>query len=148
LHQTFLDIAYQEALKAYKQGEVPVGAVLVKNNKIITKGHNQYLKKQCAIFHAEQFVILKACKKLDNWRLDGCVLYSSLEPCLMCTGAIIQSRISKIIFSALDEKAGCILSQYSIINDKILATNLTYEYMPDKRSTELLKKFFKEKRRN
>ncbi|MDD5456661.1 MAG: nucleoside deaminase [Candidatus Margulisbacteria bacterium] len=147
MQQSFLNIAYEEALKAYEKGEVPVGAVLVKNNRVIARGHNQYLKKKCAIYHAEQSVILKACKKLDNWRLDGCVLYSSLEPCLMCTGAIIQSRIGRIIFSALDEKAGCIISQYSIIHDKILATNTQYEYLPDDRSVRLLKKFFKEKRR-
>ena len=96
-HQKYLNLAFQEAKKAYSKDEVPVGAILLKDDKVIAKAHNLKEKKQSATKHAEILVIEKASKKLHNWHLDDCTLYVTLEPCAMCAGAIMQSRIKKVI---------------------------------------------------
>ncbi len=147
-HKKFLDLAYKEALKAYQKGEVPVGAVIVKGDKVISKGHNLRLNKNNPIYHAEIVAIEKASKKLNSWRLDDCVLYTTLEPCLMCTGAIQQARIKKVVFSAKDQKGGCVVSQYHIFDDNKLPFKIEYEYIEDERSSKILKRFFKEKRQD
>ena len=100
MNYDFMDLAFVEAEKAFKVGEGPVGAVIVKNGKVIAAAYNQKEKKRCAIYHAEILAILKACKKLKSWRLDDCDMYVTLDPCPMCAGAIKQSRI-KNVFSAL-----------------------------------------------
>ena len=92
----FMEEALKEAKKSYHQGDVPVGAIIVKNQKIISKGHNKKEKMQVATRHAEMIAIEKACKKLKTWHLDDCILYVTMEPCLMCAGAILQSRIKKL----------------------------------------------------
>ena len=99
----YMDLAFMEAEKAFKIGEVPVGAVIVKNGKVLAKTHNIKEKSKCSINHAEILAILKASKKLKNWRLDGCDIYVTLEPCPMCASAIKQSRI-KNVYSALSNK--------------------------------------------
>lgn len=104
----FMRAALAEAKKAEAKGEVPVGAVIVKEGKIIARGHNQREEKQNALSHAEIECINMACKVLGTWRLEGCKMYVTLEPCPMCTGAIINSRISTLVFGAFDSKAGCI----------------------------------------
>ena len=104
--EKYMNIALKEAKKAYKKGEIPVGAVIVKNNKIIAKGHNLKEKKKMSTGHAEILVINKACKKLKNWRLNDCELYVTLEPCMMCSGAIIQSRISTVIYGTENLNSG------------------------------------------
>lgn len=96
----YMKKAYQEALKAYLMDEVPIGAIIVKNDRIIAKAHNQKEKNQSAIAHAEILAIQKANKKLKSWHLDDCILYVTLEPCAMCAGAILQSRIKKVIYGA------------------------------------------------
>ena len=111
--EKFMKEALKEAKKAYLKDEVPVGCVIVKDNKIIARGHNTKEKKKNAILHAEIVALTKAQKKLNDWRLNGCILYVTLEPCLMCTGAIINSRIKTVIFGAYDLKAG---SMDSVIN--------------------------------
>lgn len=98
----FLKIAYTEAIKAFKSDDVPVGAIIVKDNQIISKGYNQRIQKNNAIYHAEILVIERACRKLKTWRLDGCILYTTLEPCLMCAGAIIQSSASPGYFLRIE----------------------------------------------
>ena len=98
--------ALHQASKAAKKKEVPIGAVIVKNNKIISSGFNKRECKKNALYHAEIIAIEKACKRLKSWRLSGCELYVTLEPCPMCMGAIINSRISKVVFGAYDKKAG------------------------------------------
>ena len=108
-----MDRALTLAFKAAEKGEVPVGAVIVKNGEIIAEGRNRREEKQNALSHAEIEAINTACKKLKSWRLDGCELYVSLEPCPMCTGAIINARIKTVIFGAYDSKAG---SMDSVIN--------------------------------
>lgn len=96
------------ARQAAKDGEVPVGAVIVKNGKIIAEGRNMREAKQNALSHAEIEAINNACKQLNSWRLDGCEMYVTLEPCPMCAGAIINSRIDTLVFGAYDMKAGSI----------------------------------------
>lgn len=102
----YMDIALKEAKKALKCGEVPVGAIIVKSNKIISKAYNKKEKSMNAIKHAEIIAISKASKKLKNWRLDDCTIYVTMEPCMMCCGAIEQSRISKIVYGTKNENYG------------------------------------------
>ncbi len=103
----FMKEAIVEAKKAYSDGEVPVGAVIVKDGEIIAKGRNHREQKQNALSHAEIEAINSACKTLGSWRLDDCELYVTLEPCPMCTGAIINARIKKVVFGAFDSSMGC-----------------------------------------
>lgn len=108
-----MDRALTLAFEAAEKGEVPVGAVIVKNGEIIAEGRNRREEKKNALSHAEIEAINTACKKLKSWRLNGCELYVTLEPCPMCTGAIINARIKTVIFGAYDSKAG---SMDSVIN--------------------------------
>ena len=96
----YMNIALVEAKKSLKKGNFPVGAVIVKNNKVIAKSHNTKNTKNVSIYHAEVIAIIKACKKLKSWRLNDCAIYVTLEPCPMCMGAIIESRISKVFYLA------------------------------------------------
>ena len=100
----YMKEALKEAKKAYKKNEVPVGAVIVKDGVIIARAHNLRESKENAIAHAEILCIQKACKKLNSWRLDNALLYVTLEPCAMCSGALSQARIGKVIFGAKDLK--------------------------------------------
>ncbi len=100
-------LALLEALKAQNKQEVPVGAVIIKDGKVIAKAHNQRESTQIATAHAELLVIEKACKKLKSWRLEECVMYVTLEPCAMCSGAAILARIEGIVYGANDPKGGC-----------------------------------------
>ena len=135
-----------EAKKAYKKDEVPIGAVVVKDNKIISRGYNQRISKNNALLHAEIVAIQKATKKLNNWRLDECELWVSLEPCLMCVGAILQARISKVYFFAKNEKEGAIISKYSILDDNKLPQKVKYKFIPIDEASIILKEFFRKKR--
>lgn len=114
----YMDLAYTLAQKANKKNDVPVGAVIVKNNRIIAKGFNKKEKKQNAIYHAEIIAINKACKKLKSFRLDDCTIYVTLEPCPMCCGAILNTRLSKICFGAYDKNYGCCGGKYNFLEDK------------------------------
>ena len=102
----FMKSAINQALKARDLDEVPIGAVIVQNGKIIAKAHNLMEKTQIATAHAEVLAINKACKKLKSWRLDGAEMYVTIEPCPMCAGAIINSRISRVFYGAYDNKWG------------------------------------------
>lgn len=141
----FMNIAIKEAKKAYLKDDVPVGAVIVKNNKIITKAYNKKEKNNNAIAHAEILAIQKACKKLKTWHLEECVLYVTLEPCMMCTGAIIQSRIKKIVYACPNINYGFLINNNDIqqYNIKIECTNNNYL----EESKNLLQQFFKSKRK-
>lgn len=145
-HKKFIEVAYKEAVKAYKKDEVPVGAVIVKDGVVVAKGHNQRVSKKNPLLHAEVVVIQKAAKKLGSYRLDDCVLYVTLEPCLMCTGAIIQARVKQVVFAARNEKEGAVISKYTILDDRKFSHNPDYIYLPDERCSEILKRFFKQKR--
>ena len=133
----YMKIALKEAKKAYKNGDVPVGAIIIRNNKIISKAHNKKERKKSAIMHAEIIAINKACKKLHTWHLDDCILYTTMEPCMMCCGAIEQSRIKKIVFSVENNKYGC---------HKYLKNVKIHKYINKNESEKLLKSFFKDKR--
>ena len=146
MKEKFLKEAYKEALKAYEKGEVPIGAVVVKDGKVIGRGHNQRIEKKNALYHAEIVAIEDACRNIGNWRLDDCEMYITLEPCVMCAGAIMQSRIKKVIFGAKDEKGGAVISQYTLFSDNKLPFKVEVEYLEDKKCSEILKKFFKERR--
>lgn len=98
--------ALKEAKKAYDNGEIPIGAIIVKDGKIIARAHNQKEEKNDATKHAEIIAIQKASKKVQGWRLENCEMYVTLEPCMMCTGAIIQSRIKKVYIGAMNERLG------------------------------------------
>jgi tRNA(adenine34) deaminase len=136
----FMKLALKKAEKALETDEVPVGAVIANSSgKIISSGFNTVEKNGSCIMHAEIKAILKAQKKLENWRLDGCVLYVTLEPCIMCCGAILLSRISKVVFGAADPKGGF---SSSLLNGKIEVASGIME----KESSLLLKSFFKSKR--
>ena len=111
----FMNKAYKEALKALNEDEVPVGAIIVKDDKIIARAHNKKEHSNIATAHAEILAINKANKKLNTWHLDNCVMYVTLEPCVMCVGAIIQSRIKKVVYGAKSYQDGAIESAIKII---------------------------------
>ena len=142
-----MKLAYKEALKAFEEDEVPVGCVIVKDDKVIARAHNRKEKKNCAIFHAEIECINKATKKLNNWNLKGCELYVTLEPCMMCTGAIVNSRIDKIYYGCKDPKGGALVSNINLMDIKNLNHYPETEGgLMENECSELLKKFFKNKR--
>ena len=118
MDEYFMNLAFLEAKKAYKKNDVPVGALIVKNNKIISKAFNTKNIKNCAINHAEINVIKNACKKLHTWHLDDCILYVTMEPCLMCCGAILQARIGKVVYGAKCDKFGYAGSIDNVLNSK------------------------------
>ena len=110
----YMNIAYKEALKAYDKNEIPVGVVIVQNDKIISKAHNLRDTKQIVTRHAEIIAIEKANKKLNNWRLNNCILYSTLEPCNMCYEVIKESKIQKIIYGAKNQSCNNKKDNYQI----------------------------------
>ena len=114
-HEFYMSLAYEEALKAKAQGEVPVGAVIVKNNEIISRAYNQKEQTQSVLSHAEILAVSSASLRLKTWRLEGCLIYVTLEPCLMCKGAIESARISQLIYACKDLKLEGVDSQK---NDK------------------------------
>ncbi len=111
-----MSIALKEARKAYEKGEVPVGCVIVKDDEVIARAHNLVETKQTAAAHAEMLAIQKATKKLGSWRLEGCNLYVTLEPCIMCSGAIINSRIPTVIYGAKEPKFGAHESKTNVFD--------------------------------
>ena len=113
----FMRLALEEAQKAEALGEVPIGAVLVYEDQIIARAHNSRELTQNATNHAELLVIQEACKKIGSWRLEKTTLYVTLEPCPMCAGAILQSRVPRVVYGARDLKAGCVDSLYRLLND-------------------------------
>lgn len=148
MHEKYMRKALKEALKANYKDEVPIGCIIVKNGEILARAHNLRETKQQSINHAEILAIQKACKKLGSWRLEHCTLYVTLEPCCMCAGAILQSRIETVVYGASDPKGGSIDStiqmyKYPGFNHY---PNVIAGIMEDECSL-LLKKFFKNKRK-
>ncbi|MHB1315359.1 MAG: tRNA adenosine(34) deaminase TadA [Christensenellales bacterium] len=147
INSYFMLEAIKEARKAAKKDEVPVGAVIVQGGRIIARGHNVRESKRTPLGHAEIVAIGKAAKKLGGWRLINCEMYVTLEPCPMCTGAALQSRIAKICYGAPDPKAGCCGSLYRLHEDKRF--NHTMDVKGPMMATEclaLLKEYFEHKR--
>jgi len=115
--RTYMLAAMEEAKKAETLGEVPIGAVIVYKEEIIGRAHNLRETSQIAVTHAELMAIQQACETMGSWRLEETTLYVTLEPCPMCAGAILQSRIPRVVYGARDLKAGCVDSLYRLLND-------------------------------
>ncbi len=144
----FMEEALSQARKAYKKGEVPIGAVLVCNGKIIAKSYNQRERRQNALSHAEINVIKKGCRRLKSWRLDDCELYVTLEPCPMCAGGICNARIKKVYIGAKEK------TSFDNLCEKIFTSNrlnhkVEFEFVNDYQEvcSNLLSDFFKIKRK-
>lgn len=147
--EKFMKIALKEAKKAYDLGEVPIGAVIVKDNKVLAKAYNKRNKSKIATHHAEILAIQKACKKLGDWRLENTQMYITLEPCPMCAGAIVNSRIEKVFFGAYEKKSGACLSNHQLLFENGLNHKVEVEGgVLDTQCSELLKSFFKNKRKD
>lgn len=148
MENKFMKDALKEAQKAYEKLEVPVGCVIVKDGKIIARAHNQKETKLDTTKHAEILAIQKASKKLESWRLIDCEMYVTLEPCSMCAGAIINSRIKKVYIGALDEKTGAAGSVLNLFEDYTFNHKVEIEKgIMQQECEEILKNFFKELRK-
>ena len=146
MEEKFMKEALKQAKKAASIGETPIGAVIVHDGEIVARGYNKRETKKNALLHAEIIAINKACKKLGGWRLPRCEMYVTLEPCPMCAGAIINSRIKRLIYGAPDSKAG---SFGSVVN----MAELPYNHKPEivsgvcrEECSEILSRFFRELR--
>lgn len=147
LDEKFMYQAIKEAQKAESLNEVPVGCVIVRDNKIIARGHNLRETKNDPTMHAEIVAIRKACKKMKSWRLVGCTIYITIEPCSMCAGTILWSRLDKIVYGAKDPKGGAIVSSIKLFDSpninhypEIVGGVLKEE------CADIIKAFFKKKR--
>lgn len=143
----FMQEALDEAKKGLAKGEVPVGAVLTFNNEIIAKGHNSPISSNDPSCHAEVNTIREAANILKNYRLEKTSLYVTLEPCAMCCGLLIHSRIENLIFAALDPKSGAVMSNASLLDASFINHKVNYSQGPlATQSSELLKSFFRARR--
>tara|TARA_B110000014_G_scaffold50258_1_gene33391 strand:+ start:566 stop:997 length:432 start_codon:yes stop_codon:yes gene_type:complete len=142
-----MELAYEEALKAYKKNEIPVGAIIELNGEVISKGHNLSISEPDPTAHAEIIALRKAAKKLQNYRLNGASMYVTLEPCYMCAAAIVHSRIDNLVFAAIDEKTGAVVSQGSYFDQSHVNHKVSYSQGElIKESSDILRKFFEDKR--
>jgi len=143
----FMKLALQEALNAYDLGEVPVGAVVVKDGRVIGRGHNLREKLSDPTAHAEIIAITAASEAVGGWRLEGCDLYVTLEPCPMCSGALINSRMRRVVFGAYDPKAGCCGTLMNLVQDTRFnhVCDVAGGVMEDD-CADLLKLFFRQRR--
>jgi tRNA(adenine34) deaminase len=147
----FIAQALKEAHKAYKKGEVPIGAIITLENKIISRGFNKCIMLSDPTAHAEIIALRKAAKKLKNYRLNDCFLYVTIEPCPMCAGALVNARIKKIIFGAYDVKAGACKSVFEITNNRKLNHQIEFdgnkkEYL-NIECAEIIRNFLKNRRK-
>lgn len=117
MHETYMRMALRQAEEARQEGEVPVGAIIVQGERVIAAAHNQREQLHDPTAHAEMIAITQAAEALSDWRLDGCRLYVTLEPCPMCAGAILQARIPLVIYGATDPKAGAVNTLYHLLDD-------------------------------
>jgi len=144
----FMKEALKEAKKAYNKLEVPVGAIIVKEGKIIARGYNRKEEKKDPTKHAEIIAIEKACKKLENWRLIDCDMFVTLEPCPMCAGAIMNSRIHNLYIGTMEEKSGACGSKINILENYNFETKVNVENnILSEDCKKILKNFFKERRK-
>ena len=144
----FMKKALKQAEHAIALGEVPIGCIIVYDKKIIGRGYNRRNTMKTALAHAEITAISKACKKLGDWRLEGCTMYITLEPCQMCSGAIVQSRIDRIVIGAENPKAGCAGSILNLLDRPEFnhQVEITRDICKEE-SIELLQRFFKNLRK-
>ncbi|MBQ9267051.1 MAG: nucleoside deaminase [Clostridia bacterium] len=147
MNEKFMKLALKEAKKAYEKQEVPIGAVIVKDDIVIAKAHNLREVKNQACAHAEILAIEKACKKLDNWRLEECDMYVTLEPCAMCAGAILNARMRNVYIAAKEPRSGACGSQINLFEDYVYNHKVHYETgILEEEARTLMQSFFKERR--
>ena len=146
--EKYIKLALKEAKKALLKDEVPIGCVIVKDDKIIAKGHNLRETKKSVIKHAEIVAIEKACKKLGSWRLVDCEIYVTLEPCAMCAGAIYQARIAKVIYGADDLKGGALGGNFNLYEQKFNHYPEVVKGVLKKECSSIISNYFKTKRNN
>ncbi|MGX7030073.1 tRNA adenosine(34) deaminase TadA [Vagococcus zengguangii] len=143
----YMEEAIKEAYRAQAKGEVPIGAVVVYQGKIVGRGHNLRETTQNAITHAEMMAIQEACQSLGSWRLEECDLFVTLEPCVMCSGAIVLSRVEQVFYGAVDPKGGATESLYQLLSDERLNHQVAIETgILEEECGQLLKDFFKKLR--
>ena len=143
----FMERAFELAVESFDDEEVPVGAVIVKDGKIIGEGRNKVISKNDVTSHAEINALRNASKNTNNYRLNDCLMYVTLEPCHMCAKAALDARLSSIVFAAKEPKTGSIVSIDNFLDKKIFNHNVTYRFgLMESRSSKLLKKFFKLRR--
>ncbi len=146
--EKYMLLALKEAKKAYNKNEVPIGAVLVENDRVIARAHNMREIKQLTMGHAEMLCLEKANKKKKLWRLDEATMYVTIEPCPMCAGAILQARIKRLVFGAVDIKAGCAGSLYNLLNDSRFNHKVDISSgILENECSQIMKKFFSELRK-
>jgi len=144
LEEKFMLLAIEEAKKAFNKKEVPIGAIIVKDNEVIARAHNLRETSKNATSHAELIAIQDACNLLGGWRLTDCILYVTIEPCPMCAGAILQSRIKKVVIGAMDAKAGACGSILNLLNNPKFNHQTEIETgVLEEECSQLMKKFFK-----
>ena len=148
MHEFYMQMALRQAEEALAEEEVPVGAIIVHGERVIAAAHNQREQLRDPTAHAEMIAITQACEARGDWRLDGCTLYVTLEPCLMCAGAIVQARIPVVVFGATDPKAGAVTSLFSVLDDPRLnhRTQVVHGILAQP-SGDLLTRFFSTQRR-
>ncbi len=146
MRELFMKEAIKEAEKAYKLSEVPVGCVLVKDEEVISRSHNRVEELKDPTAHAEMLALREAFGKLGRKWLEDCTLYVTLEPCIMCSYALVLARVREVVFGALDEKHGGVMSLYNILDDPRLNHRVRWVYLPTEECSKLLKDFFRERR--
>lgn len=145
--EKFMREALKQAKKAYKIGEVPIGCVIVQDGKIIARGYNRRNTDKVTLAHAEIAAIKKASKKTGDWRLEDCTMYVTLEPCQMCAGAIVQSRMKKVVIGCMNPKAGCAGSVLNLLQMQEFNHQVELERgVLEEACSEILSHFFKELR--
>ena len=148
MHEFYMQMALQEARLAMEAGEVPVGAVIVHGERVVGRAHNQREALHDPTAHAEMIAITQAAEALTSWRLEGCILYVTLEPCPMCAGAILQARLPLLVYGAADAKAGAVHTLYNLLDDRRL--NHQTQSVPGVLAGpcgQILTQFFHEQRR-
>ena len=148
MNEKFMREALKEAHKAFDKAEVPIGAVIVRDGKVIARGHNLREVKNQACAHAEILAIEKACKKLKAWRLENCDMYVTLEPCAMCAGAILNARIKNLYIGAMEPKFGAVGSKLNLFKDFVFNHTVNVETgILEAECVQLLQEFFRKLRK-
>lgn len=145
--EKYMKEAIRQAKKAVRQGDVPIGCVIVKDDEIIARGYNKRNAKKTTLAHAELLAIEKASKKLGDWRLEECTMYITLEPCQMCAGAIVQARIPRVVVGAMNKKAGCAGSVLNLFQIPAFNHQVAFENgVLQEECASMLSDFFRELR--
>ena len=143
-HETYMRTALEAAREAARLGEIPVGACIVRDGEILSVGYNTRESERDPLGHAEINAIRQACQRLGSWRLDGCVLYVTLEPCQMCAGAIVQARIPEVMIGCMNPKAGCAGSIYNLLQEPAFNHQVSlFKGVLEEECSQMLKDFFR-----